>query len=375
MTQKKISKVILLAALVILICLIWPIWAIFGKMTDTGNLEKRELAPAPVMSKENYTAFSGQFEAFFNDRLPFRNSLIRLYNTVDFSLFGISGNEDVVVGKHDWLFYAKKEDGDPMRSYRGEDMNSDAELAQIADALTAARDELASMNIEFVVFLMPNKERIYFEEMPDGTGLPAKDYGTSQLVRYLKENTDLRVVYVYDTLMAEKTAHPERLLYYKTDTHWNEAGGYAGARVLLSELGVDMPPLSALTITEKQDVPEGLGDLADMMNLPYLKSRDRHYELSGWGEENITFCEKDFFTHFSYRAENADDRKLFVYRDSFCTAISDYLGAQFSESEMVHYSTYSRKDLEEAKPDIFVLQMVERNTRLIGTFTVDGHME
>lgn len=57
---------------------------------------------------------------------------------------------------------------------------------------------------EFVIFIAPNKERIYYEYMPAQYGLPADNYGALQIYNYLKSNTDLKVVYPYAEIMDAK---------------------------------------------------------------------------------------------------------------------------------------------------------------------------
>ena len=68
---------------------------------------------------------------------------------------------------------------------------------------------------------------------------------------YLREHTDLRVLWLEDDLKAYRQEHPEDLLYYRLDTHWNLLGGYIGARAVLKELGVTIPEPSALEKTKK----------------------------------------------------------------------------------------------------------------------------
>ena len=50
-----------------------------------------------------------------------------------------------------------------------------------------------------------------------------------RLVDYLKENTDIRIVYPKQELLKVKEENPDILLYRKLDTHWNNVGGYIGS--------------------------------------------------------------------------------------------------------------------------------------------------
>lgn len=82
----------------------------------------------------------------------------------------------------------------------------------------------------------------------------------------MREHTGIRVVYPYDEMMEAKRSINNRLLYYKTDTHWNELRTYIGTSGLLKELGIQIPELHSkeILIEETNDTP---GDLANILNL------------------------------------------------------------------------------------------------------------
>lgn len=202
--------------------------------------------------------------------------------------------------------------------------------------------------------------------MPDYYGKPAKFFKTKQIVDYLKENTDLRVVFPYDDLKEAKKQIKENL-YYTTDTHWNYLGGYIGASALLNELGIEMPAIKDLTISKDGNYA---GDLAAMLNLSnQLLSNDFEYSLSGYDKHNIKEKENSFFDVLSYSAQNADNRSIYILRDSFTSAMAPYIGSQFRESYMRHVSSYTYEDLEKQDPDIVVYETVERTVDLLGTFS------
>ena len=69
------------------------------------------------------------------------------------------------------------------------------------------------------------------------------------------------MVYPREELLEYKDQYS---LYWHYDTHWNYLGGYIGAKALLKELGIEIPEVEELTIT--QNASSGY-DLAGMMNL------------------------------------------------------------------------------------------------------------
>ncbi len=360
MKEKKAGKIIILVSFVVLICLSKGIWIMSEKYLDTTNYENRELATRPEISVDNYMSYSTEYTEYFNDSLQFRNYLISLNTSIDRFVFKKSSNKDVIVGNDNWLFYASVTDGDPIACYQGANLLSDEELEAIAQNCIKQRDYLAEQGIEMVIFIAPNKERIYSEYMPKRFGEPAENYCALQIFDYLKENTDLRVVYPYEELMNAKNNLSENI-YYKADTHWNSIGGYVGTSALLHELGIEMPSVISNEISIiKLDYLERT-DLANMLNLrnPNIFD-DSEYNVCGYDSHNSETLEFDNYTLFRYKSINADERKIYVIRDSFGTAMAPYIGSQFNESYMRRWETYTYDDFVSFDPDIVVVETVER---------------
>lgn len=308
-------------------------------------------------------------KGYKTDNIPFKNQLIEINNSIDYFAFHKSSNERVILGEGHWLFYDCEDDGDPIGSYQGTNLFTEADLLAIKNNCIAQRDFLASQGKEFVIFIVPNKERVYYEYLPEKYGKPAERYRVLQVVEYLRENTDLRVVYPYEDLMKTKEVLKENL-YYKTDSHWNEIGGYVGARALLGELGIEIPEITEkqMKISEKKSRQ---GDLAKVLGLnKILKSFDMEYQVEGHDTHDVRTIQWDLKDKLCYRADGADPRKIYIFRDSFSTAIADYVGSQFQESCLKYKLAYSYEDFKEEDPDIFVIETVERYVEELSRFSI-----
>ena len=367
MKKKKAGPRIIFASFILILCLPWAFWLLFEQVSDTANHENRSFAAMPRLRPGTYRQFAADFTSYLNDAMPFRNDLITLNSGIDYSVFHASSNDSVIIGKGDWLFYCNQEDGDPLASYQGKDLLPEDKLARMAENLVQQRDYLASLGKEFVLFIAPNKERIYSEYMPEWYGAPAENYRALQVYQYLKGNTDLRVIYAYDELMEAREAAEEDL-YYKTDTHWNAVGGYIGARLLLRELGVELPAIEAgeIKITHQG---QHTGDLANMLNLSrQLDYASPEYRVSGYPENGCSLQGGELLEPFSCTAEDADPRKLYMIRDSFSIAMYPYLGSQFRESCFRDYYSDLNEDFREQDPDIVVVEVVERKLEELAGF-------
>lgn len=339
---------------------------LFGKDVDAANSENRNMAGKPVISPENYEEFPEEYEKYYNDNLPFRNQMIRFHNSIDYYLFQQPSSEKVAIGPDGWLFYCNDEDDNPLEQSLGYWNFTEGQLEKIADNLTSTQRVLESLGIEFVLFLPPNKETIYMEFLPDYYSVQNEVTSVEQLVTYLQEKTSIRVVYPKEKLLAAKSEFPDVLFYHKLDTHWNMAGAYIGAASLANELGIKMPPLSAITLEKKLG---SSGDLTNMLNIS-IENGDVDYDISGINGF-VTECEKwDFNTEFLYHTAGADKRNLFVWRDSFSSAFAPTLATQFENSKFVHYGSFNQQQIFDFQSDIFVGEVVERKLKRLEDFRI-----
>jgi len=358
--KRKASSMLLIAAFLAVLFCPHILWGTLSGSYDGENLEKRTLAERPTLSLEEIAAYPKAYEEYYNDHLPFRDWLIKTYNSMMVHVFHTSSSKDVILGKDGWLFYGSSTDGTSRQCYDGSMLFAAEELEQIAANLTKTKDRLAQQGTEFVVFIAPSKERVYSEYMPDYMGEPAQLCMLNQVISYLRAHTDVKVIYPYEEMMAYKKAHPEQLLYYQTDTHWNDLGAYIGARALLSELGIKTPPLDALNVTKSGN---GAGDLASLLNLWGI-SDEGNLELEQRDpvQEPITIS-NEFNGRMEFEMPGAPEIRFFMHKDSFGSGMAPYLKYNLSRALLVHNIVYDAKEVWTEQPDVFVLEVVERYIR------------
>ena len=205
--------------------------------------------------------------------------------------------------------------------------------------------------------------------MPNIYGKPSDQYRALQVYNYLKNNTDIRVIYPYEELIKAKSELSENI-FYKTDTHWNKIGGYIGATTLLQDLGITLPSVynSSISIVSAEYFS---GDLAKMLCLSKeLESADNEYIISGYHTHNMKELEWNFSELIQYHAYNADPRVIYVIRDSFASNMAEYIGSQFNNAYLRHKYTYSYNDMVACNPDIVVYETVERYVDELNTFSI-----
>ncbi len=333
----------------------------WGPLLDSANYENRNMTEKPVFSLETVSSYPLQYESYYNDNYPFRNKMIMLNGRFSYQILK-EGTGFSIVGKDDWLFYKSEasNDGINIAQYKGRAQFSEMELKFAAKSLMNTKQWCDEHGMEFVLFIAPNKERMYSEYMPGyyNSSRVSDTCNTDQLVEYLRENTDIRVVWAYEDLSEYKSAHPDEPLYYHLDTHWNYLGGYIGARALLEELGIEIPPAEE---REKTIRNTKTGDLLMLMNLGSVESVDDvDYAFAGYPVEGMEMVSDDVNGALMYRNPGADPRKVLIYRDSFCNIMRYFLGEQFSEISMVPHELWQNDLPEIYQPDVLVYELTER---------------
>lgn len=358
--MKKRTVTIYIATFALLICLPHFVFMICRGFVDNTNYENRPLYEAPVPGQTPYKEFASSFESFYNDRIPFRNQLIALNNKIAYFVFGDTTGDRVMIGKDEWLFIEDPMQGNAKTNYLGTDILKDDEMKVIADNLVENQRIIENAGMEFVIFLSPNKNRVYSEYMPDYMGEPAEQYQLKALIEYLRENTDLKIVYDYDDIMeAKKYADSEGInVYHKADSHWNNVGAYEGARTLAKALGEELPSIDTLTITPKDNE---IADLAGMLHMTdYFLNRENDFEITGYNTNNAEEIAFDISDVIEYKSDAPDDRTIFVVRDSFGEAMAPYFASCFGRVYMKHQNYYNVDTLKQVDPDVVVLESAER---------------
>lgn len=134
-------------------------------------------------------------------------------------------------GKNNWLFMQNPNDGSSYHDYIGDNAFSEKEMASIAKRLTGQKEEAEAAGLEFVLLIIPNKEVIYSENMPTYIERVSETTRTDKLVEYLRNNTELEIIYPKDLYYQYKD---EYQLYYQTDSHCNMQGSFVAVAELMN---------------------------------------------------------------------------------------------------------------------------------------------
>lgn len=337
-------------------CLTLPnlIWPVFSPLIEEKNTENRVLAEFPQFSKENIPSFPKEFENYINDHAPFRSQFLSLNAGINLGIFQSVDNPSVIRGQHGWYFYRTE---NSIRDYRGQNQFSREELTIFLTKIQETSEHFQKLGVEFAVLLAPNKETIYSEYMPAAYTRLSDTTRYDQLEQGLREMTDIPVAAPKQYFLE----HREKLWYFKTDSHWNEAGGFIAGQMLIEALGGTPVSIEDLTVSCEQ--PKA-GDLALLFHMPDAFLDDCSCTVRGYYDEIEPVPELLFgnVLLLRTRAENApDQRHIAFYQDSFALAMTDKFSRYFNEVTYYPWQEFQPEYLETDLPDVLVYEVVERD--------------
>lgn len=266
--RTKIESAMLVA--LFLIALSLPgVGLVFKWGTSTEQEEFRPLAGFPRVNQSAayVAAFPENFTAFFNDNFGFRRPLIQLHALGKLKVLGLSSSPLVIVGSDGWLYVAKEYSAAGVHIVPA---YTEQQLRDWKTLLEGRRDWLAQRGIRFVITVLPRKETVYTEFLPQ-TFQPHDRSRFDQLLQYINRNSSVQIVDPRPGLVQAKTRHQ---VYLKTDTHWNYYGGLSGYQSLMRATGL-APEDEIVKVTEC-DVSSARirGDLARLLGLTGYMSEE-----------------------------------------------------------------------------------------------------
>ncbi|HEX8923182.1 MAG TPA: hypothetical protein VF828_00425 [Patescibacteria group bacterium] len=333
-----------------------------GMLTKLGNNisleENRDLAVKPTILTKEYPKL---FTNYFNDHFGFRNQMIVADRRMRYSLFNVSPNKKIIIGKGNWLFYAP--DSNYIDSVNGQPF-SKTDLEQIKNNLADIQKNFENMGVKFYFLAAPNKQSIYPEFLPDSMKKVRPDSRLDQISNYLKDNQEINFINPKEDLIEAKKNNQ---VYLKYDTHWNQMGALTAYQKLFLRLKKDFKTLEPKAIDDftinLETAPNN--DLALQMGVAgnfvesekVLKNKDQKAKIVF---EN---CPKQYTgCPVTVReVQNPKLPKLVMFRDSFGAGLIPFVAEHFQRSYFFWGTMpYSTDIIKKEKPDIVIMELTER---------------
>ena len=354
----KLKYISVFFVFIFISCILYSFLFLSNSFLDlTSNNENRNLASLPSISLNDVNVYTKQYEEYFNDHLPFRNELIKLKNIIDVFVFKNSINKGVVVGKDKWLFSKWG-----MHQYF-----TDEELEIAKNNLLYLRDELRKRNIDFIFMVFPVKQSIYLEYAPDYIVEEAvrNSESTDRFVNYIKNNTDIKIIYPKYDLLKYKEKYQ---LFYKYDGHWNDLSGYIAYMDIMDKLNLNYTNIDYLDIIKFDSSHKYMNfynNLAMTIGLGNIKYYNDDYIYVIDSFTNYTLLEgikapNAIKNTKSYHSNNID---LFVVSDSFFYTMFNYVASSFNNVYFRYINDFNINEINIKKPNVFILETLENKLK------------
>jgi hypothetical protein len=339
-----------------------------GLSASFKSTEKRILTPFPTLHFPHLLTYIQDFNQYYKENFGWRNALFYQYSYWKYKVLETSPLPDkVVIGKHGW-FYPGNSLAQVADQHKGQQPIGQNTLQLIAKTLTRYQEQLAKQGARLYVIIAPDSYTIYPENLPDYFKGDSNSSNFDYLKQYLAQQTTIPLIDVRDSLRSAKSKH---VVYCQTDTHWNNYGSLIASMALVSRIRQDFPGMPSPKTSDYsiQPVKGDGGDLVTMLALnreytdsinykvqpaPYLKS-----------QEVETISQSHSLPKQRFITAKKDLPKLLFTGDSFSYSMNTFVPNYFSESYIVRDGHLDMKVVNKEKPDVVVVEIVERNINLL----------
>lgn len=329
-------------------------WIINEEEAEISISENRNLSPKPTLELSTITEYPNAFENYYNDHLPFREQIKWLWSNINFYLFHTLVSDEVILGKEDWLFYR----GDrSIELITGKEEYLDYEKEAIIKNTQENARKLKEKNIDMYVLVLPNKENLYREYLPDTIPSAKHLSQAEEMIEYIKENTDVNLIYPKEELTKMKEKYQ---IYRKIDTHWNQIGACIGTIALQKEIDTEFNYNIEEIYVETEENEEEC-DLARFIGMEKNWSEKKLEVTNFYPDITTSVITNDKYEEYISNAENK--KTVLLIGDSFRNNTRDYLPKLYEKVIYMHRDQYSEEIIEEINPDIVIIEVVERYFR------------
>ena len=302
-----------------------------------------------------------RFEQYFTANLGHKQRFVRLTNWLGYRVLHDLQSDNVLVGKHDWLFL-KQDLG--WESFRSEQPLAGAEARQWRASVGGAAKLLAARGIRLLYVIVPSKETIYPEFLPKGA---VRARNITRLDETLQMFGELHIDYI-DLRAPLRAAKRDEQVYDSIESHWNGRGARVGAEQLLTRVQelLQRPPGYAdlnshlAPNTSWGDLPLilGLDKLFGTPSVELVVNERRATRLVP--PESVKNPTRRQVKEMVYVAPDDSLPRALIIRDSFGFTFSDTLVEKFRRSTWLWTHELDFRLLEREQPDIVIVEQTER---------------
>lgn len=314
----------------------------------------------------------GQSLASHFESFPARDALVS--SVTEFRLaLGDRVFHDTLIGPNHWLVYATDRSMDKFQNLRP---MTKEQLDEYAQSLLAFQSLVESNGGKLLLVTAPYKNTIYPENVPAEIRRIGTESHLDQ-IRTRLEDTSVQVLDLRPVLFA---ARQDAQIYYATDSHWNDLGGFAAYQDILEFLSLSFPALtpprslSDYKVTHQPPKQLDLSYIIGSTSLdeervqlqPKFKQTARLETLTLPSGRHITFA----------RTDNSSLPTALFFHDSFLYTVMPFLSEHFSRT--IYEDMLAGNDMlpaawvEQFQPDVVVIVLNEHFLDILPQLLAEG---
>jgi len=280
---------------------------------------------------------------------------------------------DTLVGPNRWLVYATDRGMDKFQNVRP---LTEKELGDYEKSLLAFQSLVEANGGQLLLVAAPYKNTVYPENVPAEIQRIGEISRLDQILNRLEGHSSIQVLDLRPALFAAKK---DAQIYYATDTHWNDLGGFAAYQAIIEALKPSFPELSPHPISDfkiSMQAPKQL-DLSYIIGSaslteervqlqPLFKPTARIDSMVLPSGRQVTFA----------RNKNTDLPSALFFHDSFLYSVMQFLSENFSRTYYVDLQ--AGNDIlppawvEQLQPDVVVIVLNEHFLDLLPELLTKG---
>lgn len=326
-----------------------------------GGEALREAPPPSAAKGQPLSDRLREFSAEYERTSPLRRELVRLYMSLKVRVLGAASIATLVVGRERWLFVGRESPTvDERRYFLGLRPFRGDELDLWCRALQERRRWLEERGIAYRLVVAPNKSSVYPERMPAG-------YPRGRHTRLDQLGERLAAVapgFPLLDLRAELRAGKGRgLVYWPTDSHWNDFGRYLAYRAVVRSLAAEFPALQALPEDGFTFVPGPRSrDLEELLLIPWAPPGPSWRMVPKSPLPKVAAAAEEGGAWMLLRCRGAALRSAVFIHDSFGETLKPLLALHFRRSRWTldRGHVFPAGAIARARPQVVVEEVVER---------------
>lgn len=307
-----------------------------------------------------WLTYTRQWDTYFTQEFVLKRHLLPPHRFMKSEIFGIDpAPKSYIKGSQGWFFSGEWYTHTLSRSI-GLDTLSPNQVNAIVQRHLAAKRIMDSLQIRFIILVVPDKHPVYREFLP--MKYAAHPGLREQVVNALmKEGIE-----VMDATEQLRIASINEQVYHKTDGHWTDAGAYQAYRMLINELKADHSTLEPL---ERHDflIKRGHEVFPHFFKSTGDSSGE---EVFSWKVNNPGFKLKarselkrpgGIQTMLSQYEHPVNAISLMLFGDSFSRRLVNMLRENFGKTTHCLQCPVDTQMVIQQKPDIVVFEVVQSN--------------